>query len=105
MGVSAIQPGTRLGPIGHTISFMANWAPLVFYGLLDIAPAPGLSWPQAISCHHGPSWPISISPTPRPLSLFLGLGVSLCLLGGSGPPMASTACGPWANQPPFVLIQ
>ncbi|MBW0586007.1 hypothetical protein O181_125722 [Austropuccinia psidii MF-1] len=27
------QPGTKLGPIGHTISFMANWSPLVPYGL------------------------------------------------------------------------
>ncbi|MBW0538989.1 hypothetical protein O181_078704 [Austropuccinia psidii MF-1] len=35
---------------------MANWSPVVPYGHL------------AISCHHWPPWPISISPTPRPLS-------------------------------------
>ncbi|MBW0583064.1 hypothetical protein O181_122779 [Austropuccinia psidii MF-1] len=47
------QPGTKLGPISHTISFMANWYPLVPYGH------------SAISCHHWPPWPISISPSPR----------------------------------------
>ncbi|MBW0561107.1 hypothetical protein O181_100822, partial [Austropuccinia psidii MF-1] len=36
MGVAAIQPGTKLGPIGCTISFMANWPPLA------IAPSPKL---------------------------------------------------------------
>ncbi|MBW0576756.1 hypothetical protein O181_116471 [Austropuccinia psidii MF-1] len=79
MGVAAIHPGTQLGPIGHTISFIANYPPLA------IAPSPGLSRPQAISCHHWPYWPTSISPALRPLSLFWGLGVSFCLLEGSGP--------------------
>ncbi|MBW0566285.1 hypothetical protein O181_106000 [Austropuccinia psidii MF-1] len=35
------QPGTKLGPIGHTISFMANWSPFVLYGHL--------------TCHRGSS--------------------------------------------------
>ncbi|MBW0568087.1 hypothetical protein O181_107802 [Austropuccinia psidii MF-1] len=73
---------------------MANCPPLVFYGPLAIAPPPGLSWHQssfigqALSCHHWPSWPISISPTHRPLSLFLGhLGPlwPLWPVGQSGP--------------------
>ncbi|MBW0592480.1 hypothetical protein O181_132195 [Austropuccinia psidii MF-1] len=29
--VAAIQPGAKLGPIGHVISFMANWPPWVFH--------------------------------------------------------------------------
>ncbi|MBW0572057.1 hypothetical protein O181_111772 [Austropuccinia psidii MF-1] len=36
------QPETMLGPIGHPVSFMANWPPLVLYGLLAIVPFP---WP------------------------------------------------------------
>ncbi|MBW0584031.1 hypothetical protein O181_123746 [Austropuccinia psidii MF-1] len=32
------QPETKFGPIGHTISFMADCPPLVLYGLLVIAP-------------------------------------------------------------------
>ncbi|MBW0534847.1 hypothetical protein O181_074562 [Austropuccinia psidii MF-1] len=80
------QPGTKLGPIGNTISFMANWPPLVLYGLLVIAP-----FPLAISCHHWPPWPTSTSPTSRPLSLFLGPGV-LSVFQGSKDPLAS-----WPN--------
>ncbi|MBW0564476.1 hypothetical protein O181_104191 [Austropuccinia psidii MF-1] len=37
----AIQPGSKLGPIGHVISFMANWPPWVFYGLHAIPPSNG----------------------------------------------------------------
>ncbi|MBW0557690.1 hypothetical protein O181_097405 [Austropuccinia psidii MF-1] len=36
------QPETKLGPIRHTISFMANRPPLVLYGPLVITPFP---WP------------------------------------------------------------
>ncbi|MBW0585652.1 hypothetical protein O181_125367 [Austropuccinia psidii MF-1] len=42
-------------------------------------------WPQAISCRHWPSWPIPTSPTPRPSSLILGLGVILSSRGPPGP--------------------
>ncbi|MBW0478033.1 hypothetical protein O181_017748 [Austropuccinia psidii MF-1] len=71
------QPGTKLGPIGHTISLWPIWPHLVLYDILAISPSPGPLWPQAISCHHWPPWPISISSTPRHLSLFWAWGVSL----------------------------
>ncbi|MBW0480989.1 hypothetical protein O181_020704 [Austropuccinia psidii MF-1] len=83
---AAIQPGAKMGPIGHVMSFMANWPPWVSYGIYAIAPLNHHLWPQAISCHHWPSWPISTSPTPRPSSFILGLGGSFYLPGGSGPP-------------------
>ncbi|MBW0518072.1 hypothetical protein O181_057787 [Austropuccinia psidii MF-1] len=76
------QTETKLGPIGHTVSLWLIWHPLVLYGLLAISLFPGQLWPQAISCHHWPPWPIPISSTSRPLSLFWAWG-SLCLLGGS----------------------
>ncbi|MBW0511794.1 hypothetical protein O181_051509 [Austropuccinia psidii MF-1] len=81
--VVAIQPGAKLGPIGHVISFRANWPPWVFYGSYAITHSNGHLWPQAISCCHWPSWPISTAPTPRPSSLILGLGGSFCLQGAS----------------------
>ncbi|MBW0511176.1 hypothetical protein O181_050891 [Austropuccinia psidii MF-1] len=37
----AIQPGAKLGPIGHVISFMANWLPWVFNGIHTITPSNG----------------------------------------------------------------
>ncbi|MBW0564594.1 hypothetical protein O181_104309 [Austropuccinia psidii MF-1] len=87
---AAIQPGATMGPIGHVMSFMANWSPWVFYGLYAIAPLNHHLWPQAISCHHWPSWPISTSPTPRP-------GGSFYLPGGSGPPSHHH----WPRPTPF----
>ncbi|MBW0478515.1 hypothetical protein O181_018230 [Austropuccinia psidii MF-1] len=71
------QPGTKLGPIGHTISLWPILPLLVRYGILAISLLPGLLWPQAISCHHWPPWPIPLPLTPRPLSLFWAWGVSL----------------------------
>ncbi|MBW0576667.1 hypothetical protein O181_116382 [Austropuccinia psidii MF-1] len=76
-----LQAETKLGPIGHTISLWPIWLLLVLYGILAISLFPGLLLPQAISCLANSS----ISPTPRSLSLFLGLGVSFCFLGVSGP--------------------
>ncbi|MBW0496665.1 hypothetical protein O181_036380 [Austropuccinia psidii MF-1] len=90
MGDAAIQPGTKLGPIGHTISLMANWPPLVFYALFVHSTFP---WPNpTIIGLPGQILPSLASlanfhiPNPGPLPLFLGLGVSFGLLGGSGPP-------------------
>ncbi|MBW0480823.1 hypothetical protein O181_020538 [Austropuccinia psidii MF-1] len=40
--VAAIQPGAKLGPIGHVISFIANWPPLGALWLLRHNPFP---WP------------------------------------------------------------
>ncbi|MBW0525874.1 hypothetical protein O181_065589 [Austropuccinia psidii MF-1] len=71
------QPETKLGPIGHTISLWPIWPPLVLHDLLAISLFPGQIWPQAISCHHWPPWPIPISSTPRPLSLFWAWGLSV----------------------------
>ncbi|MBW0513353.1 hypothetical protein O181_053068 [Austropuccinia psidii MF-1] len=86
------QPGTKLGPIGHTISLWPIWPLLVLYGILAISLFPGLFLPQSSFMASGHILPSlaslansSISPTPRSLSLFLGLGVSFCVLGGSGP--------------------
>ncbi|MBW0473608.1 hypothetical protein O181_013323 [Austropuccinia psidii MF-1] len=67
-----------LGPIGHTISFMENWPPLVLYDLLVITP-----FPLAISYHPWPPWP-----TPRPLSLLVAWGV-LSGFQGSMDPLAN----------------
>ncbi|MBW0583077.1 hypothetical protein O181_122792 [Austropuccinia psidii MF-1] len=38
---AAIQPGAKLGPIGHVIPFMANLPPWVFYGIPAITPPNG----------------------------------------------------------------
>ncbi|MBW0476207.1 hypothetical protein O181_015922 [Austropuccinia psidii MF-1] len=38
---AAIQPGAKLGPNGHIISFMANWPPWGFYGIHAITPSNG----------------------------------------------------------------
>ncbi|MBW0578748.1 hypothetical protein O181_118463 [Austropuccinia psidii MF-1] len=121
MGVAAIQPGTKLGPIGHTISFMANWPPLVFYGPLAIAPSPGHILPSLafLANFHIPNPQASIfvfgtggvllspkglwPPWKSPSSL--GHPLSLGGLGLFRPPTASTAHGLWANQAPFGPIQ
>ncbi|MBW0563644.1 hypothetical protein O181_103359 [Austropuccinia psidii MF-1] len=52
---------------------MANWPPLVLYGLRP--------YPAFIQ----PFGQLSTSPTPRPLPLFLGLGGPYNLLGAYGP--------------------
>ncbi|MBW0585921.1 hypothetical protein O181_125636 [Austropuccinia psidii MF-1] len=58
----------QFGPLWRSMAF---WP--YHYFLANHGPNHHL-WPQAISCHHWPPWPVLISPTPRPLSLFLGLG-------------------------------
>ncbi|MBW0484389.1 hypothetical protein O181_024104 [Austropuccinia psidii MF-1] len=80
MGVAAIPTWNQVG---------ANWPHDIFYGQLVPFGALwpfGHFWPQAISCHHWPPWPISISPTPRPSSLILGLGGPFIFSGPPGPP-------------------
>ncbi|MBW0572805.1 hypothetical protein O181_112520, partial [Austropuccinia psidii MF-1] len=90
--VAAIQPGAKLGPIGHVISFMANWPPWVFYGIHTMTPPHGHFTASTILYGLRPYPAVigllgqfSTSPTPRPSSLILGLG--------GQPPMAPTACG------------
>ncbi|MBW0518385.1 hypothetical protein O181_058100 [Austropuccinia psidii MF-1] len=75
----------------------ANWPPHIFYG--QLAPSGALwpfghSWPQAISCNQWPPWPISTTPTPRPLSLFLGLGVPFVFQEVLGPLAITIILGP-----------
>ncbi|MBW0508919.1 hypothetical protein O181_048634 [Austropuccinia psidii MF-1] len=73
----------QFGPFWCSMEFWPYHYSLAFYGpnhhLLR----------QAISCHLWPLWPILISPTPRPLSFFFGLGVlgPLALISVSGPPL------------------
>ncbi|MBW0519981.1 hypothetical protein O181_059696 [Austropuccinia psidii MF-1] len=79
----------------------ANWPTLMLYSPLAIAPPPGLSWPQSsfmASGHILPSLAFLANfhiPNPQASIFVLGLGVSLCLLGGSGPP--SNHHYPWAT--------
>ncbi|MBW0542341.1 hypothetical protein O181_082056 [Austropuccinia psidii MF-1] len=68
------QPGTKLGSIGHTISLWPIWYLLVLCGILAISLFPGLLWPQAISCHPWPPWPILPYPQPPSLYPFFGPG-------------------------------
>ncbi|MBW0483644.1 hypothetical protein O181_023359 [Austropuccinia psidii MF-1] len=96
---AAIQPGAQMGPIGHVMSIMANWPPWVFYGFYAIAPLNHHLWPQAISCHHWPSWPISTSPTPRPSSFILGLGGPFIFQGVLDP--LAIIIGLWPT--PFIM--
>ncbi|MBW0543073.1 hypothetical protein O181_082788 [Austropuccinia psidii MF-1] len=93
------QPETKLGPIDHTISLLPIWPLLVLYGILAISLFPGLSWPQAAVMASGHILPSlasvaksAISPTPRSLTLFLGLGVSFSFLAVSVPS---------SHNPPF----
>ncbi|MBW0583008.1 hypothetical protein O181_122723 [Austropuccinia psidii MF-1] len=80
----------------------ANWPHHIFYG--QLVPSGALwnfghgtsPWPFMASGHILPSLAFLANfhiPNPQASIFFLGLGVSFCLLGGSGPPMASTACG------------
>ncbi|MBW0485169.1 hypothetical protein O181_024884 [Austropuccinia psidii MF-1] len=57
-----LVPSVALWPFGNNTSSWPFLDPIIRL------------WPQAISCPHWPPWPISTSPTPRPSSLFLGLG-------------------------------
>ncbi|MBW0568625.1 hypothetical protein O181_108340 [Austropuccinia psidii MF-1] len=75
------QPGTKLGPIGHTISLWPIWPLLILYGILGISLSLGLLWPQSSLMASGHILPSlaslansSISPTPRSLSLFWAWG-------------------------------
>ncbi|MBW0476675.1 hypothetical protein O181_016390 [Austropuccinia psidii MF-1] len=91
------QPETKLGPIGHNISFMANWPPLVLYDILAISglrPYPAIIGPPGQSPLHQPpvlyfcfwAWGVPLSSrgflAPYPSPLALGQPFSL---GGLGP--------------------
>ncbi|MBW0572044.1 hypothetical protein O181_111759 [Austropuccinia psidii MF-1] len=105
MDVAAILTWSQVG---------ANWPHQIFYAQLVPSGAlwpfglktsswPFLAqiihlWPQVISCRHWPPWPISIPPTPRPLSLILGLGGPLVYQGVLGPLAIIFSSGP----PPFI---
>ncbi|MBW0576564.1 hypothetical protein O181_116279 [Austropuccinia psidii MF-1] len=80
------QPQTNLGPIGHTLSFMANWSPLVPYGHLAIS---GHQSSFTASGHILPSL-VSLAnfhiTNPQAFVFDIGPGGSFCLLGTSRPP-------------------
>ncbi|MBW0551526.1 hypothetical protein O181_091241, partial [Austropuccinia psidii MF-1] len=80
--VAANQPGPKLGPIGHVISFMANWPPWVFYGIHAITPSHGHFM---ASGHILPSLANSHFTNPQAFIFDFGPG---------GPPTAPMARGP-----------
>ncbi|MBW0572123.1 hypothetical protein O181_111838 [Austropuccinia psidii MF-1] len=77
--VVAIQPGAKLGPIGHVISFMANSPPWVFYGIHAITPSNGI---------------YGLRPYPAVIGLLgqfpLHQPPAFCLLGASRPSSNNT---------------
>ncbi|MBW0587960.1 hypothetical protein O181_127675 [Austropuccinia psidii MF-1] len=122
--VAVIQPGAKLGPIGHIISFMANWPPWVFYGSYTTAhlwPQPSfvasdhilpsfaflanfhLTNPQAFTLDFGPGGFFCLPGVPRGPSHHPWLWATPFHWGGLGlnglfgpfrPPTAPMACGP-----------
>ncbi|MBW0536755.1 hypothetical protein O181_076470 [Austropuccinia psidii MF-1] len=83
---AAIQPEAKLEPIGHVISFMANWPPWVFYGIHAIPPSKGHFM---ASGHILPSWAFlanSHFTNPQAFIFDFGPWGSFCLLGASRPP-------------------
>ncbi|MBW0555825.1 hypothetical protein O181_095540 [Austropuccinia psidii MF-1] len=95
--VAAIQPGAKLGPIGHVISFMANWPPWLFYGIHAITPsnghfmAPGHILPSLAFLAN------SHFTNPQAFIFDFGPGGSFCLLGASRP----LSDNPWIQGHPF----
>ncbi|MBW0576714.1 hypothetical protein O181_116429 [Austropuccinia psidii MF-1] len=89
--VAAIQPGAKLGPMVHIISFMANWPPWVFYGIHAMTPPHGLRPYAAVI---GLLGQFSTSRTPRPSSSILGLGGPLQPLRPMGRGLRSISHGP-----------
>ncbi|MBW0474989.1 hypothetical protein O181_014704 [Austropuccinia psidii MF-1] len=92
--VAAIQPGAKLGPIGHVISFMANWPPWVFYGSYAITHSKGHSWPQSSFMASLANFHLT---NPQAFIFDFGPGGSFCLLGVSRPPSHP----PWFWATPF----
>ncbi|MBW0522070.1 hypothetical protein O181_061785 [Austropuccinia psidii MF-1] len=95
--VAAIQPGAKLGPIGHIISFVANWPPWVFHGIHAITPSNGhfmasghILPPLAFLAN-------SYFTNPQAFIFDFGPGGSFCLLGASRPPSPH----PWIQGHPF----
>ncbi|MBW0579974.1 hypothetical protein O181_119689 [Austropuccinia psidii MF-1] len=79
--VAALQPGAKLGPIGHVISFMDNWPPWVFYGSYAITHSHGHILPSLAFLAN-----FHIT-NPQALTFDFGPGGSFCLLGASRPPI------------------
>ncbi|MBW0563101.1 hypothetical protein O181_102816 [Austropuccinia psidii MF-1] len=95
--VAAIQPGAKLGPNVHVISFMANWPPRVFHGTHTITPSNGhfmasghILPPLAFLAN-------SYFTNPQAFIFDFGPGASFCLLGASRPP----SLHPWIQGHPF----
>ncbi|MBW0556247.1 hypothetical protein O181_095962 [Austropuccinia psidii MF-1] len=111
--VAAIQPGAKLGPIGHVISFMANWPqsgpighvisfmanrpPFVFHDTHAITPSNGHFM---ASGHILPPLAFladSYFTNPQAFIFDFGPGGSFCLVGASRPPSHH----PWIQGHPF----
>ncbi|MBW0557287.1 hypothetical protein O181_097002 [Austropuccinia psidii MF-1] len=89
--VAAIQPGAKLGPIGHVISFMGNWPPWVFHGINAITPSNGhILRPLTFLAN-------SYFTNPQAFIFDFGPVGSFCLLGASRPPSPH----PWIQGHPF----
>ncbi|MBW0566188.1 hypothetical protein O181_105903 [Austropuccinia psidii MF-1] len=120
--VAANQPGAKLGPIGHIISFMVNWPTWVFYGIHAIIPSHGhfmasghillplallanshFTNPQAFIFDFGPGGSFWLLGACRPLAIILGSWATPFINGVFGlnglfgpfrPPTARTDRGP-----------
>ncbi|MBW0526979.1 hypothetical protein O181_066694, partial [Austropuccinia psidii MF-1] len=75
-----MQPGAKLVPIGHVISFMANWPPWVFYGIHTIPPSNGHILPSLAFLAN------SHFTNPQAFIFDFWPGGSFSLLGASRPP-------------------
>ncbi|MBW0568701.1 hypothetical protein O181_108416 [Austropuccinia psidii MF-1] len=88
---AAIQPGAKLEPIGHVISFMANWPPWVFFGIHAITPSNGHILPSLAFLAN------SHFTNPQAFIFDFGPGGSFSPLGASRPPSHH----PWIQGHPF----
>ncbi|MBW0497761.1 hypothetical protein O181_037476 [Austropuccinia psidii MF-1] len=86
------QPGTKLGPIGHTIYFMPNWSPLVPYAHLAITLSSAIYGHQSSFMASGHILPSFASlanfhiTNPQAFIFDFAPGGSFCLLGASRTP-------------------
>ncbi|MBW0511564.1 hypothetical protein O181_051279 [Austropuccinia psidii MF-1] len=95
--VAAIQPGAKLGPIAHVISFMANWPPWVFHGTHGITPYNGHFMASGHILPPLAFLASSYFTNPQAFMFDFGPGGSFCLRGASRPPSPH----PWIQGHPF----
>ncbi|MBW0507434.1 hypothetical protein O181_047149 [Austropuccinia psidii MF-1] len=73
--VAAIQPGAKLGPIGHVISFLDDWPPWLFHGTHAITPSNGHILPPLALLAN------SYFTNPQAFIFDFGPGGSFCVTG------------------------